>query len=297
MIALTGATGFVGSTLAARLKEKSLPFRCLVRRDSKNLERLRSFQTAEVDFSSVSSLASSLEGCETVIHVLGLINGTEEVLQRVNVDYTRNLAQASAQKKVKRFIFVSSVAANMRHGPYGLSKAAAEEEIKKSGVPYLFFRPAWIFGPNDINNSAMMIRTLKNFPVVPLLGGGTFKIQPVYVDDAVTVILQGLDFPRLNSAYNIAGKEQVSLKTILEVFARHMKVKRLFFPVPLKPLQAFLRGYLAVNPRTKLPAKQILELDKHEAFDISETQRDFGFDPIRFEEGAERMFRERVCAG
>lgn len=296
MIALTGATGFVGSSLAAQLKVKQIPFRCLVRKNSKNLKRIQniSAECVEVEFSSTESIASALEGCELVIHVMGLINGSESMLEQVNIEFTRNLTAASVQRKIQKFIFISSVAATMRHGSYGITKYKAEEIVKQSGIPYLIFRPAWIFGPGDTTNSAMMIKTLKLSPFIPLLGGGTFKIQPVYVDDTVSLILQGIHFSKINSAYMVAGAEQVSLKMILETFSKHLKLKRIFIPIPLKPLQAVLRMYLKINPGTKLPAKQILELDKHESFDISETRRDFKFEPIKFEEGAKRMFS---CAG
>ncbi len=292
MIALTGATGFLGSAIAHRLKEKQLPFRCLVRKNSKKLDRIAGLSAPiiETDFTSAAALRSALDGCDLIIHCAGLINGSQSALRQANVESTQNLALAAADSEVKKFVLISSVAATMKHGPYGLSKAEGEDAVKKSGIPYLFFRPAWIFGPGDTTNSAMMIRTLKSFPLIPLLGGGTFKIQPVYVSDAVDLILQGVHFSRVNTAYTVAGGEQVSLKTILETFAGHLKLKRIFVPIPLKPLQAILRVYLALNPWTKLPVKQILELDKHEAFDISETRRDFNFNPMPFSEGAKRMF-------
>lgn len=292
MIALTGATGFLGSHLAKYLSRRKFPLRCLVRKNSPRLERLHGLdlQINEADFGSVSSLTKALSGCDVVIHTLGLINGSDKQLHAVNVEFTRNLVKAAGEAGVQKFIFISSVAAQMKHGPYGLSKHAAEETVRASGIPYLIFRPAWIFGPDDLNNSAILLNTLKRLPVVPLLGGGTFKIQPVYVDDVVSLVAQGLHFSRMNTAYTVAGPEQIPLRDILEEFSRRLEFKRWFLPIPLKPVQSFFRFYLKLNPRTRLPAKQILELDKHEAFDISETRRDFQFNPMKFSEGCERMF-------
>ncbi len=247
----------------------------------------------EVDFSSIPSLASALKGCELVIHGLGIINAPQAELEKVNISFTQNMVLAAVEMKVQKFIHISSVAATMKHGAYGLSKAAGEEAVVHGGIPYLIFRPAWIFGPNDNNNSARITRVLKYSPLVPLLGGGNFKLQPVYVDDTVNLIYQGIHFSRMNSSYTIAGSEQISLKNILETFCKYLKIKRIFVPIPLRPLQAVVKCYLAFNPNTRLPAKQILELDKHEAFDISETRRDFQFEPLKFEEGARRMF---TCA-
>ena len=298
MIALTGATGFLGSHLARQLAANGNKVCCLVRKNSSRQKNLHGIDCTvrETEFNSVQSLAVSLEGCTSVIHAMGVINASQEELRTVNIQFTQNLTLACLEKNIQKIILISSVAALMQHGPYGLSKKEGEEIVVKSGIPYLIFRPAYIFGPNDQNNTLLMIRTLKRFPLIPLLGGGTFKIQPVYVEDAVDLISKGIHFSRLNSAYTLAGKEQVSLKTMLEILAGHLGVKRIFLPVPLKPVQALMKIFLAVCPNTRFPAKQILELDKHERFDISETVKDFNFHPRTFAEGAEKMFEDSLCA-
>ncbi len=299
MIALTGATGFLGGHIARALTSKGIKVCCLIRKNSPRAKNLQGLDCMirETDFDSVPSLAASLEGCTAVIHCMGIINASQEELRRVNVQYTQNLTLAALEKNIQKFILISSVAALMKHGPYGISKKEGEAAVIKSGIPYLIFRPAYIFGPEDLNNTLLMIRTLKRFPLIPLLGGGAFKIQPVYVEDAAALICKGLHFSRLNSAYTLAGAEQVSLKDLLLILAEHLKLKRIFIPIPLKPVQALMKLYLKLDPNTRFPAKQILELDKHEAFDISETVKDFDFHPITFAQGAKKMFKGSVCAG
>jgi len=243
----------------------------------------------ETDFDSVPDLENALKGTDTLIHALGLINGEEAMLQKVNITYTENLTRAAKKCGVRKVIFISSVAALMRHGPYGKSKFEAEEIVRKSGVPFTIFRPAFIYGDRDENNLAMMTRTLRNFPLVPLLGGGTFRLQPVFVGDVVSLIHQAVERAPTNAEHSVAGPEQISLKQMLVTLAGRMRVKRGFIPIPLRPVQAVMRVYLRLVPRTRLPAKQILELDKHEAFDISATRRDFQFDPVAFAEGSKRL--------
>lgn len=296
-IAVTGATGFLGSHLIKALKAEGKDFVCLVRSSSPRLKRLESMSPnlKEVDFNDVSTLESALNGCDTVIHLLGLINGTEEELRSVNIETTRCLIDAACRQKIKKFIYISSVAAIRRHGYYGETKYEAEEIIRNSELPYLFFRPAYIYGIGDENNTSLMTRTLKRYPVVPLLGGGSFRLQPVYVGDVVPLIIQALDFSSWNKIYNVAGPAQVSLREMLEVLAGQLKVKRLFLPIPLKPVQALLRFYSLFVKNSKLPVKQILELDKHEAFDISETQKDFHFNPVTFDVGAQKMFASQYA--
>lgn len=299
MIAITGATGFLGQHLVRELQTKGVEFTCLVRADSKRLPALQSLQAPLhfVNFNQEASIESGLLSCDTLIHIMGLINGTEEELERINIGYTCNIMNAARRAGIRKVIFISSVAATRCHGFYGETKAKAEVLVRESGILYTIFRPAYIYGPGDENNTALMIRTLKRFPLIPLLGGGDFKLQPVYVGNVVSLIIQAIYKPAANKEYNVAGPAQVSLKQILKKLSEGLKVNRIFVPIPLKPVQFLLRIYLFLFPKTKLPAKQILELDKHEAFDISETSRDFDFNPITFDDGVQKMFEELVCAG
>ena len=293
MIAITGATGFLGSHFVEALQDRQLPLTVLLRAGSRRESRLAGVTAKRtyVDFSDSTVLRQALQGAEILVHILGLINGSENQLQKTNVEFTQNLIRAAEEAGIKKIIFVSSAAAIHPHGTYGKTKSRAEEIIKTSGVPYLIFRPAFIYGTGDENNTGLMMRLLKRWPVIPLLGGGNFKLQPVYIDDVVSLLVQGLFFSRFNGTYTVAGPEQISLRDMLMIVARHLKVRRLYLPIPLKPVQWFLRTFQFLFKWTRIPVKQILELDKHEAFDIFETRRDFQFHPMPFAEGVEKMFQ------
>ena len=116
------------------------------------------------------------------------------------------------------------------------------------------------------------------------------------LDAALELLVQALDGDARDEGFTVAGPEQIALLDMLKLLAGGLKVKRAFLPVPLKPVQALMRIYLSLFPKTKLPAKQILELDKHEAFDISATQEAYNFKPRPFREGVERMFPKELCA-
>lgn len=292
MIVLTGASGFLGACLAAALRQRQIDFICLVRRHSSVLETLGCKQE-RVDFDNLSTLQPFLNSSATLVHLLGLINGREEDLQQVNVAYARTLIHAAQKAGISKIIWISSVAALRRHGLYGETKYQGEQILIQSGLPYTILRPAYIFGAGDTKNTQLMINALKRFPMVPLLGGGDFKLQPVYVEDVVNLILQAIDKPAQNKCFNVAGENQISLKEMLQEFCTKLKVKRALLPIPLKPVQFLLRLFLKIFPYTELPIKQILELDKHEAFDIRETSRVFDFKPRTFQEGCRDMFDKR----
>lgn len=298
MIALTGASGFLGRHIAEILAFKKNPHTCLIRKGSRRAELLRQItpNIHEVDFQNSRDLREALRHCKVLIHALGLINGSEEELERVNVTYAKNIFAAAGAENLEKVILISSVASLRRHGFYGETKFQAEEALLAAGIPYTIFRPAYIYGRGDENNTALMLRTLRRLPIVPVLGGGNFKLQPVYVGDVVDLILQAVELPAKNKGYNVAGPEQIALLEMLKHLSKGLGVRRIFIPIPLKPIQAFLRLFLKIVPNPKIPAKQILELDKHEAFDISQTSTEFKFRPMTFDLGCQKMFSGSLCA-
>ncbi len=210
MIAITGPSGFLGGHLARDLNSRKIPSRCLVRSvPSQGLnQNLSSF--VRVDYDNQSSVDAALSGCDVLVHFLGLINGTEGLLHQVNVDYSRKILEAAKKAGIRRIVWVSSVAALRRHGYYGITKFEGEELLRTSGIPFTILQPAFIYGFGDGNNTAMLIRTLRRYPIVPLLGGGDFKLQPVYVDDVMRLIQSVLNDVPQDRAYIVAGPEQIS---------------------------------------------------------------------------------------
>ncbi len=296
-IAVTGASGFLGSHLLPKLVEHGHEVVALVRQKSSRAKLMsQNFPLFPVDFDLSSSIASAIQGCDTVIHLLGVINGSEALLKRANIEITDHLIEACKTAKIERIIHMSSVAATMGHGPYGRSKAQGEALVRQSGIPCVIFQPAYIYGSGDLNLTQRMTRVLKYSPIVPVLGGGSFKIQPVHVDDICQAMIQAIDQNMENETFILAGPDQVSLKDMLHMMANAMKVRRIFLPIPLKGVQSLIRVFLKIFPSTRLPLKQILELDKHQAFDISHARTRLGFEPIPFSVGVKKMFGESSCA-
>ena len=278
--AVTGTSGFVGRCLGQALEGNSVRVRRLGRREQPGV--------CTIDYKDQKSLTTALDGVDIVYHVAGLINGSTASLVEANLTTTRAMVEAAARVGSARFVLISSAAASTERGEYGRIKKEAEEALCASGLPYVIFRPTLIYGPGDHKNVASMARVVRFSPVVPVLGGGGFEIQPIHIDDVLSVLLQCMNREIRESIYNLSGPEQISMLDMLHLLAKSMGRTRLFVPVPLKPVQVALRAYHRVIPWTRLPVKQIAELNKHRAFDISLTRRDFDFDPIRFAEGIRR---------
>ena len=297
MIAVTGASGFLGRHVLRSLEKKKISFVALVR-SSGLAEGTEKNQVRRLDFKNPTEIDGALRGVEQVLHLAGRVNGPREDLEEANLHLTERLVEAARRAGVKRFLFVSSAAAYLKKGPYGQTKWKAEEFLKSSGIPFLIFRPTLIYGPGDTKNVAMIDRLVKRFPVLPLLGGGKFLIQPVYVDDIVTVLVRALESSFENRTYSLAGPSQIPLKEMIEIIAASSGRNVRFIPVPLKPVQWLVRLWVSIFPGTRFPVKQILELDRHSAFEIEEARRDLGFSPRPFREGVSGMRNsETLCVG
>lgn len=296
MICVTGASGFLARRAVDRLLAAGHEVVALVRREP--VERLADTRLTYclVDYADRRTLEAAVPNAAVILHLAGKVNGSERDLWEANVETTRALVGVGQEKGARRFVYVSSAAAHLARGPYGQSKREAEDLVRASGLPHVILRPTLIYGPGDTRNVALMARVVRRLPVVPVLGGGGFKIQPVHVDDVVGVLEEAAVKSGASGTYTVAGPEQITLLDMLRLIAERLRVRRLFVPIPLKPLQAAVRLYAALNPRTRLPVKQILDLDHHSAFDISAAQRDFDFQPISFREGLFDPERSPTCA-
>lgn len=297
MIAVTGGSGFLGRHLLRALKEKHTPFLTLSR-SALSLEEVSREKQHIINFASVPEIAKALRGATQILHLAGQINGPIQSLVEANPGLMGRVTEAAKQTGIRRIIYLSSVAALPRNGPYGQTKWEAEEILRSSNIPYIIFRPTMIYGAGDTKNVAWIEKMLKLFPVLPLLGGGKFMIQPVYVADVVCVVIRALEGDFVHRTYNLAGPSQISLKEMIEVISESLGRKPHFLPVPLKPVQTMVRLWSLLFPGTRLPVKQILELDRHLAFDIEPAREDLGFTPRTFHEGIRAMTTsEFLCAG
>jgi nucleoside-diphosphate-sugar epimerase len=183
-IALTGATGFIGSYLLGELTRRGYSVRVLLRRPT----ALPANCTNAVigDLSRPINVAAALADVDTVVHSAGLAprmsGAPDDDFRRLNAEATANLARAAGQAGVRRFIFLSSVRAQadvsaasvlredaspVPTDAYGRSKLAAEQELARlaadrGGLDWVALRLALVFGPGVKGNMATLIRLARS---------------------------------------------------------------------------------------------------------------------------------------
>ena len=218
-IFITGATGFLGKHLLEAIDTKKYKVLCMARQssdssfmDNLNVEKI----TSSLD--NLYTLSHYMKDVDIIIHLaanLGYKNLQE--LESTNVQGTKNLIQSAKGANVKRIIAMSSISALMNPiTNYGLSKAQADKIIMESGIAYTLLRPGIILG-KGCHGFERIVSHIKKFPfIVPIIGDGNFKTQPVHVNDIVNLILHIIEHDSTsNKIYPCAGPTQLTFNDLI----------------------------------------------------------------------------------
>jgi len=187
-LALTGATGFVGGHLLRLAREAGHEVRALTRG-----ARLAEPGIAWIEgaLDRPEALAELCAGADAVIHVAGLINAPDRAgFEAVNVGGTARLIDAARGAGVRRFLFVSSLAAREPElSDYGWSKARAEQVVAASSLDWTIVRPPAVYGPGD--RETLELFRMARRGLVALPPRGRFSI--IHVEDLCRLFLALLD--------------------------------------------------------------------------------------------------------
>ncbi len=182
-LAVTGGSGFVGQAVLDTALAKDTPLRALARTVPGDRAGVTWVPGA---LSDGAALANLVEGCDAVLHVAGLTNTPNPTqFTAANVDGTRAMIDAAKCSGIRRFVFVSSLAAREPGlSAYGASKAEAETLVAASGLDWTIVRPPAVYGPRD-RDMLELFRAAK-FGVVPLPPGGATSL--IHVDDLARLL-------------------------------------------------------------------------------------------------------------
>lgn len=184
IVALTGATGFVGQAILDEAARQGIAVRALARRPQA-LRAGTEWIAGSLD--DAGALERLVDGSDAVIHVAGLTNSLEPAdFEAANVAGTQALIDAATKAGIARFVFTSSLSAREPAlSAYGASKARAEVLVTASGLDWVTVRPPGVYGPRDVDYFEMF-RTA-SFGFVPLPPPGASSM--IYVDDLARLLL------------------------------------------------------------------------------------------------------------
>jgi nucleoside-diphosphate-sugar epimerase len=264
MILVTGATGFVGAALVARLCRDGIETRACVRRkvasmpDGDHTVQVGGL-TADTDWSR------ALAGVSVVVHAAARAHVMDDTaadplteFRRVNVEGALNLARQAAAAVVSRFVFVSSIKVNgeaTRLGmpfyaddmpapldPYGVSKMEAEKGLRElaaeTGMEVVIIRPPLVYGPGVKANFAALMRAVQRGWPLPL-GAAHNQRSLVALDNLVDFIVTCLSHPQAaNQTFLVSDGQDLSITELVRGMAQAAGVRARLLHVPVWALRA-----------------------------------------------------------
>ncbi|MHB8881936.1 MAG: SDR family oxidoreductase [Thermodesulfovibrionales bacterium] len=228
---VTGAFGFTGKYIARRLVDAGLRVRTI----TNSYERANPFKDKikvfPYNFKEPEKLAASLRGATVLYNNYWVRFNHRDFSFARAVESNRILFNAAQKAGVKRIVQISITNPSLQSGlEYFRGKAKIERLLADSGIPYAILRPALIFGVEDvtINNIAWFLR---KFPVFGIFGDGSYKLQPIHVDDLARLAIE-FGQKTGNVTVDAIGPETFTYQELVNEIQKALGVSRKIVSIP-----------------------------------------------------------------
>jgi uncharacterized protein YbjT (DUF2867 family) len=253
-ITVLGGSGFLGSSLVARLDNLGYQVTVIARRreTAKHLILLPKVHVIECDLNDKQQLKNLLEGSDVVINLVGILHEQgNATFEQMHHQLPRRLAQVCDELGIPRLIHLSALQASASApSKYLRSKAAGEEAVNEYSkkLNTTIFRPSVIFGKFD--NFFNLFANLVRYLPVMLLAKPNAKFQPIWVEDVVTCIVNVINSRvSFGKVYEIGGPQIYTFKELIQKVMAIMDIERPIVGLnnKLSYLQAFFMELLPVK--------------------------------------------------
>ncbi len=293
---LTGGTGFVGSEVLRQLVSAGHSVRALVREGSE--DKLAVTDGVEIhsgDITDAASLVGALEGCDAVIHLVGIIREFPRrgvTFKKMHVKGTENVLEAAEEQGVSRYLHMSSNGTRERSNTgYHRTKWQAEESVRNSNLEWTIFRPSLIFAQGS-EFVHMLSEVIRRLPVVPVIGDGQYRMQPVALKEVASTFVKALEMPEtINKIYHLGGGESYSYDEILDLTSQAMGkglVTKIHQPLfMIKPIIKVMQ----ISEHFPITSDQLTMLVEGNVCGPEEWQEAFGLKATSYAEGIGECFQ------
>ena len=249
---LTGGTGFVGREIVRQLLAAGYEVKCLVRPGSEN--KLLSAQNLEIcpgDAANPASLEGRIEGCDTVIHLIGIIREFPSkgiTFERLNFQAALNMVRAAESQGVKRFIHMSANGSKRNSDSgYLETKFRAGKAVMDSSLKWTVFKPSVIFGREDAFTN-LLADIVRIGPVVPVIGDGQYRLAPVAVEDVAACFTRAIEQEEtIGKMFPLCGPDAITYDQLVDIIAtalsRKCPVKMHIPSCFIKPIATLLDSF------------------------------------------------------
>jgi uncharacterized protein YbjT (DUF2867 family) len=258
-VAILGGAGFIGRYVVKRLAERG-DILTVGGRHSTSAKFLKlkgdvgQVGLVNLSITDEGLLPAFVAGNDAVVNLVGILY--ERGRQRFELIHhvaPARLARLAREAGVERFIHVSAIGADPRStSAYGRTKAAGEAAVRDAFPTATILRPSVVFGPEDQFFNRLAAMALFS-PVMPLIGGGETRLQPIYVGDVADAVVRVIDdSATAGRTYELGGPRIYTLRGLTELLLAELRRKRLLVDLPfaLASLQARLMSLLPDPPLT-----------------------------------------------
>jgi len=285
-IFIAGGTGFVGAHLVEALREKGHELRLLVHGRSPG--GTEGIDQVEGDVTCLESFEQAVNGCDAVINLVGIIREFPSrgiTFDRLHVQATANMLAATRKAGIRRYLQMSALGTRPDAvSRYHATKFRAEELVRSSALDATILRPSLIYGPKDafIN---MLAGQLRLAPVMPVIGSGTYRLQPIHAGDVARCFTLALELPEtVGQCYELCGNNRLTYVELLDAIASAMGRPAPFKPhVPLGLMRMIIPALQRV-PQFPITMDQLQMLIEENICDGC-WKKTFRFEPQDFQKG------------
>jgi NADH dehydrogenase len=258
-VAILGGAGFIGRYVVKRLAERGDVLTVGGRHAAAAKFLKLKGDVGQVGLVNLSItdetlLPAFVAGNDAVVNLVGiLLQRGGQRFELIHHVAPARLARVAREAGVQRFVQISAIGADPRStSAYARTKAAGEEAVRDAFPTATILRPSVVFGPEDqfFNRLASMAMFS---PVMPLIGGGQTRLQPVYVGDVADAVVRVIDdSATAGRTYELGGPRVYTLRALTELLLAELRRKRLLIDLPfaLAALQAQLMSLLPNPPLT-----------------------------------------------
>src|SRR5579863_7586526 len=260
LVTVFGGSGFLGRSVVRALCKREYRVRVAVRRPElaghlQPLGRVGQIHAVQANLRYPASIEAAMRGAHIAINLVGILaESGAQTFDAVQAEGAGAVAKAAAAAGA-RMVHVSAIGADANSSSrYARAKAAGEKAVLSAVPSATVLRPSVVFGPEDAftNRFAALGRMS---PALPLIGGGTTKLQPVYVGDVATAVADAADGKaKAGATYELGGPEVLSMREIMEAIQEITNRDRMLVSLPfgLAKLQAlflqFAPGAFKLTP-------------------------------------------------
>jgi uncharacterized protein YbjT (DUF2867 family) len=277
-VLVTGATGFVGRVVVDRLRadgHEPVPFS----------------RSSGGDVRDPAALRDAMAGTEAVVNLVAILNGSAAEFEAINARGPRNVVEAAQAVGVSRIVHMSALGVSAQHAPltsYWGSKWQGRQAVAESDREWTILEPSFVFraGGGAFAEFERLIR----LPLVPVVGDGRYRHQPVWAGDVAAAVSAALARPQTaGRAFQLGGPQVFAFDDLLDELARvtgRPTRRKLHVPARLMKLQAAILQYFP--PPLRVTRDQIVMLLAGTECDVQPMREQLGIDPASMAEAYTR---------